>query len=40
MEIPLVYKLQNGEVKVKHQIWADFSFGVQNVYKKQILGNL
>ena len=25
---------------MKHQIWAAFSLGLQNVWKKQILGNL
>ena len=39
MERPVVNILSNGEVKVKHQIWAVFSFVLQNVEKKQILDN-
>ena len=31
MERPLVNILKNGEVEVKHQIWAVFLFGLQNV---------
>ena len=31
MEIPVVDILSNGEVKAKHQIWAVFSFVLQNV---------
>ena len=31
MERPVVNILSNGEVKVKHQIWAVFSFVLQNV---------
>ena len=34
MERPLVNILQNGEIKVKHQIWAVFCL-VYRMYKKK-----
>ena len=34
MERPLVNILQNGEIKVKHQIWAVF-YLVYRMYKKK-----
>ena len=30
MQRPLLNILKNGEVEVKHQIWAAFLFGLQN----------
>ena len=36
METLLVNILQNGEVEVKYQLWAVFSFGLENAQRKQI----